>query len=330
MQAIVYSEFGPATDVLDLREIPTPHPANGEVLVRMHRSGVNPSDVKARAGSRPGITKPPFPQIIPHSDGAGIIEAVGQGVAKTRIGERVWIWNGQWQRPFGTAAHYIALPAQQAVPLPDGISFETGATFGIPALTAAQTVFGGGSIKGRTLLVSGGGGSVGHLAIQLARWGGAKVIAMASPGTSQEHCRDAGAFAAIDYRSPTLAQDILTANDGRPIDRAIECEFGKNIDVLADVMAPLGTIAAYGSAAEMMPKLNFGTLLFKALKIDISLIYILPRDERARRIAQIHAAHGDGALTSRVHATYPLAQCAKAHEAVEHAGRHGAILLDCG
>ena len=329
MHAITYTRFGPAAEVLALREMKTPHPANAEVLVRLHRSGVNHSDVKARAGSRPGVTEPPFPLIITHSDGAGVIEAVGKGVPKTRLGERVWIWNGQWQRPHGTAASHIALPADQAVPLPDGVSFDTGATLGIPALTAAQTVFGGGSVEGRSVLVSGGGGSVGHLAIQLATWGGARVIATASPGTSQKHSLQAGASAVLDYRSPTLAEDILAANQGRPIDRAIECEFGRNIDTLAAVMAPLSTIAAYGSAAEMAPRLNFGPLLFKALKIDISLIYILPPAERAERIAQIHAALTSGALTSRIHATYPLAQGALAHQAVERAERHGAILLNC-
>ncbi len=329
MHAITYTKFGAAADVLVLREMPTPHPASGEVLVRLHVSGVNPSDVKARAGSRPGVTEPPFPLIIPHSDGAGVIEAVGEGVADARLGERVWIWNGQWQRPHGTAASHIALPADQAVPLPEGVSFETGATLGIPALTAAQTVFGGGPVEGQTILVSGGGGSVGHLAIQLARWGGAKVIATASPGTSERHSLQAGASAVVDYRAANLAEALLEANQGRPFDRAIECEFGRNIATLAAVMAPLSTVAAYGSAAEMTPKLDFGPLLFKALKIDISLIYILPLAERSERIAQIHAALGEGALTSRIHAAYPLAQCALAHQAVERAGRHGAILLNC-
>ncbi len=329
MHAIAYTKFGPAADVLTLRDMPTPHPENGEVLVRLHRSGVNPSDVKARAGSRPGVTEPAFPLIIPHSDGAGVIEAVGEGVSQSRLGERVWIWNGQWQRAHGTAASHIALPADQAVALPEDVSFDTGATLGIPGLTAAQTVFGGGSVQGQTVLVSGGGGSVGHLAIQLAKWGGAKVIATASPGTSTKHSLEAGAAAVIDYRSPTLAEDILDANDGRPLERAVECEFGRNIDTLAEVMAPLSTIAAYGSAAQMAPKLDFGPLLFKALKIDITLIYILPPEERAQRIAQLHDALTGGALTSRIHATYPLAQCTKAHQAVERAGRHGAILLDC-
>ncbi|WP_137702934.1 NADPH:quinone reductase [Marimonas lutisalis] len=329
MRAITYTKFGPADAVLALRDMPTPNPAAGEVLVRLSRSGVNPSDVKARAGSRPGVTEPPYPLIIPHSDGAGVIEAVGTGVDPMRVGQRVWVWNGQWQRPHGTAASHIVLPASHAVPLPDGVSFDTGATLGIPALTAAQTVFGGGEIKGKTLLVSGGGGSVGHLAIQLAVWGGAKVIATVGSGRSGDDARAAGATSVVDYHSPSLVEDILAANDGQPIDRAVECEFGPNADTLAQVMAPLSTIAAYGSAGNMSPTFPFGPMLFKALKIDITLIYILPPHERAEMIRLIHKALDEGALNSRVHAVYPLDQCAEAHKAVEAAGRHGAILLDC-
>lgn len=329
MRAITYDRFGPASDVLSLSDLPTPSPARGEVLVRLAFSGVNPSDVKARAGSRPGVTKPAFPQIIPHSDGSGVIDAVGDGVDSARIGERVWLWNAQWQRPFGSAATHIALPAEQAAPLPEGIDLEAGATLGIPGLTAAQTVFGGGDIKGKTLLISGGGGSVGHLAIQLAVWGGANVIATASPGQSTKDSRAAGASTVLDYRSPSLAADILAANNGAFIDRAIECELGPNLNLLSEVMAPLSTIAAYGSAANMAPEIPFGPMLFKALKIDITLIYILPLEERRQRIAQLHSALTQGALTSRIHATYSLSDCAQAHLAVEAAGRHGAILLDC-
>lgn len=329
MRAISYDRFGPAADVLSLSDMPTPAPAPGEVLVRLAFSGVNPSDVKARAGARPGVTRPAFPAVIPHSDGSGVIEAVGAGVDPGRIGSRVWLWNGQWQRPFGTAASHIALPAEQAVPLPDAVSLETGATLGIPGLTAAQAVFGGGNVAGKTLLISGGGGSVGHLAIQLAVWGGAHVIATASPGQSTADSLAAGAATVLDYRSPGLAADILAANSGAPIDRAVECELGPNLALLSEVMAPLSTIAAYGSAADMTPEMPFGPMLFKALKLDITLIYILPLPERETRIAQLHAALAEGALTSRLHATYPLADCAKAHAAVEAAGRHGAILLDC-
>ncbi|MCZ7675452.1 MAG: NADPH:quinone reductase [Roseovarius sp.] len=326
MRAIWYDRFGPAAEVLHSGEIDTPAPGPGEVLVRLSHSGVNPSDAKARAGTRPGVTKPPFPRIIPHSDGAGRIEAVGAGVEPARLGQRVWVWNGQWQRPFGTAAEFIALPAAQAEPLPEDVPNETGATLGIPGLTAAHTVFGGGEVAGRTLLVSGGGGAVGFNAVQLARWGGARVIATASPGAA-DRVRAAGADHVFDYADPDLAAKILEATGGAGIDRAIEVEFGWNANVLAQVMAPLGTIAAYGSAADMTPALPFGAFLFKALKLDITLVYILPDTARRAAIARLHAALAEGALRPAIDRILPLADAAAAHDAVLTPGRRGAVLL---
>ncbi|WP_299704022.1 NADPH:quinone reductase [uncultured Tateyamaria sp.] len=327
MKAIHYTRFGPASDVLTLAEMPTPDPAPGEVLVELRYSGVNPSDVKARSGTRPGVTKPPFDQIIPHSDGAGRIVAVGDDVPETRIGQRVWIWNGQWQRPFGTAATHICLPADQAVPLPDPITMDTGAVLGIPGLTAAHAVFGGGAVAGQTLLIQGGAGTVGLLAVQLAKWGGAKVIATAR-GDGLTAAEDAGADVVLNYSDPDLAQHILAANDGAPISRIIEVEFGRNVGTDAEVIAPNGTIAAYGSAQDMAPTLPFGPLLFKAATVDILLIYLLPPDQRAVAIEHLHDALLAGALTCPIAQTFALADTAAAHGAVEAGGRAGAILVE--
>ena len=327
MQAISYTAFGPASDVLHLTELPTPDPGPGEVRVRIAFSGVNPSDVKARAGTRPGVLKPAFDQIVPHSDGSGTIEAVGDGVPAARIGERVWIWNGQWQRAFGTAAKHICLPAKQAVALPDAVSFETGAVLGIPGLTAAHAVFGGGDVAGQTLLIQGGAGTVGLLAVQLAKWGGARVIATAR-GAGLDAARSAGADVVLDYGADDLSAEILAANDGAPVDRIIEVEFGMNAATDAEVIAPNGTIAAYGSAKDMAPTLPFGPMLFKAVTIDIVLIYLLPRAQRDAAIARLHAALDDGALTCPIEQVYPLAQCSAAHVSVEAGNRAGAILVD--
>jgi NADPH2:quinone reductase len=329
MRAIWYERFGAASEVLSSGEMPEPVAGPGEVLVRLAYSGVNPSDAKARAGSRPGVTKPAFPVIIPHSDGAGEITAVGEGVDTARIGERVWIWNGQWQRAHGTAAECIALPAEQAVPLPEGVALETGATLGIPGLTAAQTVFGGGDVAGQTLLISGGAGAVGHIAVQLAKWGGARVIATASANAS-DRVAAAGADQVFDYSDPELAAKIMEATGGVGIDRAIEVEFGANVGLLGEVMRPLGTIAAYGSGKEMSPTLPFGPYLFKALKIDISLIYILPKPARDAAIDRLHAALREGALTPGIDSILPLEACADAHERVMTPGRAGAVLLETG
>ena len=328
MQAITYATFGTARDVLNLREISTPEPGAGEVRVRLAFSGVNPSDVKARAGSRPGVTKPPFPTIIPHSDGAGEIEAVGPGVDPDRVGQRVWIWNGQWQRPFGTAASHITLPAAQAVAMPDGMNFETGANMGIPGLTACHAVFGGGDIADKTVLIQGGAGTVGLLAVQLAKWGGARVIATCS---TRDHARvsEAGADEVLDYSTKDLATAVLEANHGQPVDTIVEVEFGLNINADAEIIAPNGRIAAYGSAKEMAPTVAFGPLLFKAVTLDVVLIYLLEKAFRDQAIDRLHRALADKVLHCPVAQTFPLSDTAAAHEAVEAGQRNGAVLIDC-
>ena len=325
MLAIGYERFGPAQDVLKIIELPDPSPAAGEVLVELTYSGVNPSDVKARAGLRPGISKPPFELIVPHSDGSGVITAVGEGVDEARIGERVWIWNGQWARSFGTMAQFIALPQEQAVTLPDGISMECGATFGIPGLTAAHCLLGGADITGKTVLICGGGGAVGHIAVQLAKWKGAEVIATAS-AKNHAHVRDAGADHVLEYLSPNLGASIKDICP-QGVDRAVELEFGVNAALLGDVMRPMGTIAAYGSALNMSPNLPFGKYLFKALKIDISLIYILPSLDRNNAIKALHSAQLSGAFKSSIDQIYGFANCAQAHDAVLKGGRAGASLI---
>jgi NADPH2:quinone reductase len=328
MKSVFYDRFGTASDVLNIAEIDTPAPAAGEVTVRMSLSGVNPSDIKSRSGTRPGVTKPAFPQVIPHSDGSGVIEAVGEGINPDRIGKRVWIWNGQWQRAFGTASTQITLPSEQAVDLPDSVSFETGAILGIPGLTAAEAVFGAGDVSGQTLLVSGGGGTVGYLAVQLAVWGGANVIATCS-ARDEARVKAAGATTVLDYSAPTLAADIIAANGGAPVDRILEVEFGANVGMNAEVIKTNGTIAAYGSQINLTPTLPFGPLLFKAATIDIILIYLLPLEARIERIARLHDALEAGALNCPVAHVYPMSECIAAHEAVLAGERAGAILVDC-
>lgn len=329
MKAIAYSSFGPAQDVLRFMDIDTPAPAAGEVTVDLAFSGVNPSDVKARAGSRPGVTKPPFPLVVPHSDGSGVISAAGDGVDAARVGQRVWIWNGQWRRAHGTAATQITLPEDQCVPLPDKTDLQTGACLGIPGLTACFTVFSGGAVAGKTLLIQGGAGTVGLLAVQLAKWGGAHVIATAR-GAGLDRARAAGADVVLDYAAPDLATRILAANQGKPVDRIVEVEFGANIATDTEVIAENGVICAYGSALNMTPELPFYPLLFKAVTIEIALIYLLTPTQRAQTVARLTDALTDGALHCPIERVYPLADCAAAHRAVEAGQRAGAILLQTG
>jgi NADPH2:quinone reductase len=327
MRAITYTEFGAAADVLVLEERPAPQPAQGEVLVRLHSSGVNPSDIRARAGGRPGVLKPPFPTIIPHSDGAGIIEAVGDGVPPDRIGERVWIWNGQWQRAFGTAAEFIALPSEQAVPLGDDVSFVEGAVLGIPALTAVHAVLGQGPVDGKTVLVSGGAGTVGHLAVQVAAASGARVIATARGQAGMKAARDAGAAHVFDYTDADLAAQILDATGGQPVHHVAEVEFGKNAGVIAQVIAENGTVSAYGSAKDMTPTIPFYPLMFKAVKINLVLVYLLSSQDRTKAIGQLNDLLERDALEIRISETLDLDQCAAAHDIVARGDRAGSIVL---
>lgn len=327
MYAVTYRAFGAARDVLNVENLPTPEPAPGEVLVEMAYSGVNPSDVKARAGARAGMTELPYPAIIPHSDGAGVITAVGDGVDKGRIDQNVWIWNGQWQRAFGTAATHIALPAEQVVPLPDGISLQTGAVLGIPGLTACYTVFSGGPVRDQTVLVQGGAGTVGFLAVQLAKWGGARVIATAR-GQGAERALAAGADAVVDYSAPDVAAEVLAANNGRPVERIVEVEFGANAEIDTTVIAENGRINAYGSAKNMAPTLPFYPLMFKAVTLEMALIYLLTPAQRQETVATLTRALKDGALQCPVENVYAMQDCAAAHEAVEAGNRTGAILID--
>ena len=327
MQAIAYSAFGAAGEVLTLRDLPTPSPAPGEVLVRLKTSGVNPSDVKARAGARPGVTKPPFDVIIPHSDGAGTIEAVGDGVDLRRLGERVWIWNGQWQRAHGTAAEYIAVPSDQAVRLPDNVSSEIGAMLGIPGLTATHTVLGGGSVDGKTVLVSGGAGSVGRLAVQVAKASGARVLATARGEAGLQNARAAGADHVFDYTAPDLTDQILTVLGGSLVDRIIEVEFGQNAALNTAIIKENGTIAAYGSAKEMAPAMPFYPLMFKAVTLDLVLVYILPADIRRQAEANLNRLLERNALDFQISDVFGIADCAKAHDLVASGQRRGGVLI---
>jgi NADPH2:quinone reductase len=327
MRAITYSQFGPARDVLTLEDMDTPTPSAGEVLIELTFSGVNPSDVKVRAGGRPGVSAPAFPKIVPHSDGAGKIIRVGEGVSQDRIGTSVWIWNCQWNRPFGTAATHIVVPADQAVPMPAGVSMQTGAALGIPGLTACHTTLGGGSVKGKTVLVQGGAGTVGLLAIQLAAWDGAHVIATARP-SDFEDCMRAGAHCVVDYRAEDRAEQILKANNNALIDRIIEVEFGINVTLDTDIIAPSGVIAAYGSAKLMSPEVPFMAMMFKNATLDTTLVYVLPPEPRNIAIAKLHQALTEDALICPVAQTYALSDCAAAHERVEAGQRKGSVLLD--
>jgi NADPH2:quinone reductase len=319
MRAAFYESMGPARDVLRVEEVKTPEPGPGEVRVRLHTSGVNPSDVKSR-----GLRKLAFPRVIPHSDGAGVIEAVGDGVAKSRVGERVWIWNGQFQRPSGTAAEFIVVPAVQAVRLPDNVSFEAGATLGIPALTAWQAIELSGADKNTTLFISGGAGSVSQFAIQFARLAGAKVITTVSSPDKADVARAAGADHCIDYKREDVGARVAEITGGRGVDAVIEMDLTANAKLIPVVLRPKGSVIVYGTGAEANLPAFF--CLINSVRLQFFLVYQLDAQERERAVAGVNRALEQGKLTCRIGPTFPLTDVAAAHEAVER-GTIGNVIV---
>jgi len=322
MRAAWYERNGPAAEVLTLGEMPDPEPGPGEVRVRLHASGVNPSDVKARAGTTRKIA---FPRVIPCSDGAGIIDRVGPGVDAGRIGSRVWVYNGQWERPFGTSAELICLPAALVVPLPEGLSFEQGACLGIPVMTAHRCLFADGSIAGKTVLVTGGAGVVGHDAVQLAKWAGAEVVATVSSPAKAEHARAAGADHVIDYRAEDVVKRVRALTGG--VDRIVEVDLGVNLPVSIQILKPFGTIAAYASAGKPMPELPYQAMMRNNLTVRVVLVYTMPDDAKADAAADIARWVREGKPRFAIAARFPLERVVDAHLTVERGEKIGHVVL---
>ena len=314
MKAVWYEQIGAADDVLTHGNIDDPEVSDGEALVRIRTSGVNPSDVKTRAGARGELQ---FPRIIPHSDGAGNIEAVGNGVDKNRIGERVWLWNGAFGRAFGTCAEYISLPANQAVEMPENSTFEAGACMGIPASTAYHGVFSGGSVKNKTLLVTGGAGAVGHYAIQLAKWDGAQVVATVSSPEKGLAAKEAGVDLVVNYKTDDVVEAVNDFTSGKGVDRIVEVEFGGNLSISEQIIKTNGVIAAYGSVAVGNPELPFYNLMFKNAVLKMYLIYIVPSEARMKIIERLTKALSENALVHQIAKSFDLTETIQAHKTVE-------------
>ncbi len=327
VQAAYYTEQGPAAAVLKIGEQATPQPGPGEVRVRLKTSGVNPSDWKTRRGGFGRALT--FPLIIPHSDGAGYIDAVGEGVPQSRVGERVWLWNGQWKRPFGTAAEYIALPSGQAVTLPDGTSYAEGAGFGIPALTAIQAVRLAQAGPGMTVLVHGGAGAVGHYAIQFAKRRGARVLATISNEAKDALAMQAGADAAINYRLENVGERVRALTGGAGVEAVIDMDLAANAKLLPSMLRPFGTVAIYGTgAAEAAIPAQW--LMQNSAAFRFFLVYEISAQDRAAAIAELDAAIRDGGLIHNIGLRLPLHEVAAAHEALEKGSVTGNVVLDIG
>ena len=325
MRAAWFDSFGSAKDVLQVSELETPVAGPGEVLVRLTTSGVNPSDVKKRAGSFPNLLDDGF--VIPNSDGAGIIEAVGDGVDAGRVGERAWIYQAQYGRRFGTAAEYVAIDARRAPKLPDAASFEIGACLGIPAMTAHRCVFADGDVANQTILVTGGAGRVGHYAVQWASQAGATVIATASNDEDRETCLSAGAHQVVNHRSDDVVAEIMAVTDGELIDRIVDVEFGGNLPTSVEVLRIGGTIATYASTSVPEPTLPFFQMMYKDITIRCVIVYAMPESAKDHAIADIDAALSANALQHRIAHTLPLDRIVEGNELVEQGSIRGAVVL---
>ena len=323
MRAAYYEQNGSARDVLRVGEVDTPQAGPGEVRVKLATSGVNPSDVKSRQGSTRKIA---WPRVIPQSDGAGVIDQVGDSIAKSRIGERVWVWNGQWKRASGTSAEYIALPAAQSVKLPDKISFEAGACLGIPAMTAIHAVALASAGKGTTLLVAGGAGAVGQYAIQFGKAAGATVLSTVSSPEKAAAAREAGADHTIDYKREDVGERVMELTGKRGVDAVIDMDLAANAKLIPFVLRPKGSVVVYGTGAAAASLPAFFCLT-QSIRVQFFLVYDLDTRERERAVSGIERALEQGRLINRVAApTFALADIAAAHEAVER-GTIGNVIV---
>lgn len=327
MKAVWYERKGLAREVLVIGEREAPLPGPGEVRVRVHCSAVNPSDTKQRGGARGNVTMP-FPFVVPHQDGAGVIESVGPGVSPTRIGERVWIYEATLGRYWGTAAQFSVVPAHKAVPLPAEVGFEAGACMGIPAMTAHRCVMADGPVAGKTVLVTGGAGAVGYYAVQIARLEGARVIATVSRDEQAERAREAGAHEIINYRTENVAERLKAiTGEAAGVDRVVEVAFGANLATSVAVLKTGGVIASYASDAVPDPALPFWPMLAKDLTLRCVLVYAMSREAHDAAADWISNALHKGALRHQIHRVFEFDDIASAHEATESMKQVGKVLI---
>ncbi len=326
MRAAWFDRFGPAAEVLSVGEVEMPRPGAGEVRVRIAVSGVNPVDVKRRLGGRGAGDGD---RVVPHFDGAGTIESVGDGdgVDSARVGERVWVYEAQWGRAFGTAAELAVVAADCAVALPEAAGLDAGACLGIPAITAHRCVFADGSVSGQTVLVTGGAGAVGHYAVQFAKLDGATVIATVSNDDKAELALQGGADHVINYRTADVAASIneLAGEDG--VDRVVEVEFGGNLAAATAVVKNNGIIATYASQAHPEPAVPFYALVYKNVTVHHVLVFGMPEEAKERAVADISRWLAAGQLKHHLGPRFALDEIVAAHEAVE-GGAYGKVLVD--
>ena len=324
MKAVWFEQNGPA-EVLQVGEMPQPEAGPGQVRIRLVSSGVNPSDWKRRLGTTAPMA---FPRVIPHQDGSGVIDQVGEGVPASRVGERVWLFESQFGRPFGTAAEYTVQPAGQAVRMPDSITFEQGACLGVPAMTAHRCLFADGPVDGMVVLVPGGTGAVGNYAVQEAKLAEATVISTVSSDLKAEIAAAAGADHTINYRTEDVASRIMDLTGGEGIDRIVEVDFAGNFPVTSQVLKTNGVVAIYSWGTIQQPPVPLQFRRSNTVVRNV-LVYEMPEPAKEAAIADITAWLQAGSLTHLIGPHFPLEQTVAAHLAVE-GGAIGNVIVDVG
>jgi NADPH2:quinone reductase len=323
VRAAYFRRVGPAREVLEVGEIPDPEAGPGQVRVRVAASGINPADVKRRAGMRGEL---PFPLVVPHDDGAGVIDAVGEGIPPSRVGERVWVYDAQLRGAFGTAAEAVVVSAAQAVPLPAGTGFDAAACLGVPAVTAHRCVHADGPVEGRTVLVQGATGAVGLAAAQLARRAGARVLVTAGSPEKLAALAERGFDEGVVYRSADVGAWARERTGGAGVDRVVDAELGENLGRDLDAVRAGGVICAFGSALNPEPVLPVYAMLGRAAVLRMVLVYLISAEQRAAANAEVAAALEDGSLAPIIGRRFGLEDVAAAHEAVE-AGSFGQVVV---
>jgi len=323
MRAAIYTTKGPAADVLRVIEKSDPEPAAGEVRVKLAFSGVNPSDVKSRAGA--SARGGGYPEVIPHSDGAGTIDKIGQGVNSALLGQRVWVFNGQWDRPFGTAAEFITLPVEQTAALPDELSFEIGASIAIPLMTAMHAVQSCGSLMGKTVLIPGAAGSVGFYATQLARMAGARVIAIVSNEQKAQLAKDIGAHDVINYKTESVTDRVHALTNNRGADAIIDVDAATHAPLYGSLLTFDGQAVVYGSNQPQV-SMPFGPMIMGFISIYYFIVYKLPPHAMQEVLAGVNAALTAPGFKHPPTSIYSLADIVKAHQQVER-GANAKVLI---
>jgi len=311
MKAAIYRSTGAARDVLRVEDVDRPEPGPGEVLVRVRASGINPTDVKARSGAVP---RPVDGFQIPHHDGAGVIEAVGPGVDPARAGQRVWLWFAAHGSRWGTAAEWTVVPSRQAVLLPDGASFELGASLGVPAMTAHRCLSADGPVTGESVLVAGGAGAVGHFAIELAKYAQARVVATVSGPEKAALAAKAGADLVVNYRDPDVIDQIKAFTP--VVDRVAEVALGANLRLDLALAGPSTVVVTY-AADGPDPVIPVRACMTANVALRFILVYGMPSHALDAAITDITAALTAGALTELPVHRFPLSEITAAHEAAE-------------